>query len=144
MRRRKLLAAVGLAVLVAAGAFVLWPRLDRITDENFDRIQEGMSRAEVEAIFGGPPGDYRAGPTTYDADLDANRVPREILGLVRTTQDGDDVFDWAGDHGHAIVVFDSTGIYRDGWFHSTQRVHQTPPDMLLWRLKRQWRRWFPE
>jgi hypothetical protein len=94
LRRRQLLVALAvLAVLVAVGLFVLWPRLDRITDENFNRIQEGMSRAEVEAILG-PPGDCRAAPTTYDPDLDANRVPRELLGLVRTTQPGDDVYDW--------------------------------------------------
>ena len=58
MRRRKLIAAVG---LVAVGAFVMWPRMDRITRENFDRISKGMSRAEVEAILG-PPGDYSGGP----------------------------------------------------------------------------------
>jgi hypothetical protein len=53
MRRRKLLGAVaGLAVLVAVGVFALWPRTERVTRENFDRIKEGMSRAEVEAIHG--------------------------------------------------------------------------------------------
>ena len=61
MRRRKLIALAGLAVLVAAGAFVLWPRPDRITRANYDRIRMGMSRAEVEAILG-PPGDYTTGP----------------------------------------------------------------------------------
>jgi hypothetical protein len=51
----------GLAVVVAAGAVVLWPRLpSRITRENFDRLKKGMSRAEVEAILG-PPGDCRTG-----------------------------------------------------------------------------------
>jgi hypothetical protein len=49
MRRRKRLAVVGLAVLVAVGALVLWPRPDRITRENGDRIKDGMSRAEVGA-----------------------------------------------------------------------------------------------
>jgi hypothetical protein len=64
MRRRKLLVAlVGLAVVVAAGAVVLWPQAappSRVTRENYDCIQEGMTRAEVEAILG-PPGDYRTG-----------------------------------------------------------------------------------
>jgi hypothetical protein len=38
MRSRKLLVALtGLAVVVAAGAVVLWPRTDRITRERFDQ-----------------------------------------------------------------------------------------------------------
>ena len=63
MRRRTLLVVLaGLTVVVAAGAVVLWPRTpSRITLENCNRIREGMSRAEVEAILG-PPGDYRTGP----------------------------------------------------------------------------------
>jgi hypothetical protein len=44
MRRRKLLVAMvglaGLAVVVAAGAVVFWPRPNRITQENFDRIRD--------------------------------------------------------------------------------------------------------
>jgi hypothetical protein len=60
MRRRKLRwVLAGLAVLLlAVGGFVLWPRPNRVARENFDRIREGMTRAEVEAILG-PPGDYQ-------------------------------------------------------------------------------------
>jgi hypothetical protein len=61
MRRRTLLVALaGLAVMVAAGVGALWPRPSRVTGENFDRIEKGMSRAEIEAVLG-PPGDYRTG-----------------------------------------------------------------------------------
>ena len=61
MRRRKLLIVLVLAgltvVVVMAGAVVLWPQPpSRITRENFDRIKEGMSRAEVEAILGSQNG----------------------------------------------------------------------------------------
>jgi hypothetical protein len=41
---------VGIVLVVLA----LVPRAG-ISKENFDRIQNGMTRAEVEAIFGGPP-----------------------------------------------------------------------------------------
>jgi len=59
MRRRTLLVALaGLAVVVAVGVVVLWPRADRITEANFERIRVGMSRTDVEAILG-PPGDFR-------------------------------------------------------------------------------------
>jgi hypothetical protein len=56
------LALAGLAVVVAVGVVVLWPRTEpnRITRENCYQIKEAMSRAEVEAILG-PPGDYSTG-----------------------------------------------------------------------------------
>jgi hypothetical protein len=57
MRNRVDVVIVGLFVLRLA-ALLVWPQPDRITQENFDRIRKGMSRAEVEAILG-PPGDYR-------------------------------------------------------------------------------------
>jgi hypothetical protein len=59
MRRRKLLAAlVGLAVLVAVGVVVLWPRLqrDRIIRANSECFHY-ISRALVEAILG-PAADF--------------------------------------------------------------------------------------
>jgi outer membrane protein assembly factor BamE (lipoprotein component of BamABCDE complex) len=61
VQRRKLLLALAGLALVVAGTFVLWPRANRITRENFDHIEKGMSRAQVESILG-PPGDYRTGP----------------------------------------------------------------------------------
>jgi hypothetical protein len=38
MRWRKLIAVVGLAVLITAVAVVLWPRLDRFTQENYQPL----------------------------------------------------------------------------------------------------------
>jgi len=37
-------------------------RRSGITQENFDRIKEGMTEAEVEKILGGPPGTYTDRP----------------------------------------------------------------------------------
>ena len=66
MARRKLVAlVVGLAALVAVGAFVLSPRTDlasRITWQNFERITFGATRAEVENILG-RSGDFTTEPT---------------------------------------------------------------------------------
>jgi hypothetical protein len=55
--RRLLLFAVpaGLAVALIA-AWLLWPRT-AITRENAEKIQVGMTLAEVEAILGGPARD---------------------------------------------------------------------------------------
>ena len=67
MRKQKLLGGLAVAaVLVVAGTFVAWPRQSRVTEENFNRIKEGMSRAEVYVILG-PPGDYSTGPVECSA-----------------------------------------------------------------------------
>src|SRR5947209_2486329 len=61
---RKLLIGVLAGALVMAGVLVAlvgpWPC--RVTQRNCDRIREGMTQAEVHAILGGPPGDYRTRP----------------------------------------------------------------------------------
>jgi hypothetical protein len=53
-----------LATLPAVGAVVplLATRGSPVTQSAFQRIEEGMTRAEVEAILGGPPGDYCTRP----------------------------------------------------------------------------------
>lgn len=67
LRERPVL-ALGLlaALLFLAGAgALLWlntPR-HRISRESFEKIQVGMTRAEVEEILGVPPGDYGPGNT---------------------------------------------------------------------------------
>ena len=92
MRRRNLLVVLaGLAVVVAAGVVVVWSRKDLITRDRYDRIQAGMTRTKVEAILGGPPGDYRTVPTEaeqwqgcYDIDADASEA-----GCYKTLADGE-------------------------------------------------------
>jgi hypothetical protein len=65
MRRRTLLVtlAVGLFAGAAATALVLGRPPHRVTRKNYERIHNGMTQAEVEALPGGPPGDYRTGRT---------------------------------------------------------------------------------
>jgi hypothetical protein len=136
MRRRKLLVASAVlpksrrarvALAVAAAAVVA-------TEENFDRICEGMSRAEVEATLG-PAGDFRTKssivpepPTIYPPGL---RIP---------------VYDqWISDAHVASVAFDPAfGLVKAKWFDDNDPMEQSVFDNLLWRLKRQWHRWFPE
>jgi hypothetical protein len=158
MRRRSLLVLLaGLAMVVAALEFVLWPRPDRITHENFDRIRAGMTMADVEAILGGPPGEYRTGPTVR-GNAPLAEVPAEVL---RTEVDEWDLFwdsadadsdpfevkpfgsTWGSDQGIAVVCFDDEGRAHDRWYVDRKRVEQTTFEHLLWRAKRQWRRWFP-
>jgi hypothetical protein len=135
MRRlRWALAAVGLAVLITAGAFALWPRPDRVTLENFRCIHVGMTRGEVEGILGGPPGDYTTGP-----------VVRIQLGDRVGYPDR-----WVGDHAVIEVRFSNSHEGKrfdwvtDSIFEYARPIEQTPFERFVWRLKRQWHRRFPE
>jgi hypothetical protein len=129
MRRRTLLVVLaGLAVVGAAGVVVVWPRqeLDQITQENCDRIHEGMNREEVEAILG-PPGYYATEPVI------------EIYPPAISLMDWPRV--WTGNKGWIVVNFDGHDLVRSNSF---TRNTDSPLEKLLRRLKRQWRRWFPE
>jgi hypothetical protein len=148
MRRRTLfLVLAGLAVVVAAGVVVLWPRPepDRVTWayfvtlENCRRCGRGMTCKEVEAILG-PPGDYSTGPTSD---------PISPFRQVRTFDDGMPwpqltPTEWKGDKAIVVVFFDATGNAIESQFAAVYKRDQHPLDNLLWRAKRQWRRWFPE
>jgi hypothetical protein len=159
MRRRTLLVALaGLAVVVAAGTVVLWPREDRVTRANYDRIQIGMSRVDVEAILG-PPGDYRTGLGESDfGDDSASRWVGDPPGFpsswglgwfaypnslpVEGVPTASVQTNWFGDSCRICVEVDDAGRVRDSSVHN-RRLTQGPLDNLLWRAKRQWHRWFP-
>jgi hypothetical protein len=155
MRRRTLLVVlVGLAVVVAVGAVVLWPQPpSRITRENFARIKEGMSRAEVEAILG-PPGDYRTrlGESQMNFDQSWNPDLVDYGPAVATWQPATDLDTgrranfsgafWISDSMRIDILSDdeSGRVYHP---EAYARRSAGTLDNLLWRLKRQWRRWFP-
>ena len=54
MRRRRTIGLVVL-VVVAVAAFLFWPRGPRPCLATFQLVREGMTRAEVVALVGGPP-----------------------------------------------------------------------------------------
>ena len=149
MRSRTLLVALaGLAVVVAAGAVVLWPREDRLTLENYQSIEYGMSRDQVLAILG-PPGDHRTGPTYLPmpnqplSDTTCNWLAIESMhqGYPWWSPEREDLF-WNGDECDIWVCVGSKGVKAMD-YTSMEKVAQSPLDTLLWRLKRQWHRWFP-
>src|SRR5437016_1643695 len=104
MRRQRLPAVVAVllaATAVNAAAMYFHGRSQRamrgrpIDREHFDRIKPGMTQAEVEAILGGPPGDFR----THDTF-------RMCVDLSRWRDDGRQVEreeDWVGDQGEVLV-----------------------------------------
>jgi hypothetical protein len=142
MRRRKLIVAVGLVVLVAVAAFVAWPRPQRITRENFDRIQDGMSRAEVEAILG-PPGDYRTGPTLYTLETFTGTLMDFGSQRRSLADEGGPAMCWVSDTCSIDIDLDQKGVFSASFACAVKMKH-TLLGNLLWRAKRQWRKWFPE
>jgi hypothetical protein len=138
MRGRKLRwVLAGLAVLLlAVGTFALWPRPDRITRENFDRIKAGMSLEEIEAILG-PPGDYTTRATDFEDP--------EIVKL--TSRKGRSIGpSWDTDEASIGVTFflDPPKELAAKMYHRGRIIQQSPLESLLWRAKRQWRKWFPD
>jgi hypothetical protein len=134
MRRQKLLVALaGLAVVGAAGAVVLWPRPDRITRENYDRIRVGMSRAEVYTVLG-PPGEYSTG------DAKASGLPEPPM-LTEDLRQAISLEEWFGDRAAIGVYFDGAGNVTSARCWLLKPIDHGPLGNLLWRLKH-WRRWF--
>jgi hypothetical protein len=138
MRRRTLvilLVVSGLTVLVGLEVVALSPHPSRDTRENFNRIKPGMGRVEVEAILG-LPGDYTTGPASEYRSLND---PIGFFSVPGTHQSV-----WTTDEGKVLVGYDANDQTVDAQFKYLGIEHQGPVDNLLWRLKRQWHRWFPE
>jgi hypothetical protein len=59
MPKRRTLVCVALAtVAIGVAVFLCLPRTPRFTEEQFERIHNGMTKAEVEAVLGCPPENY--------------------------------------------------------------------------------------
>ncbi len=124
----------------------------RVTRNNYDRIYEGMTRTEVQAILG-PPGDYRTGLGETESDggprFNGPAEP-DPEGEWPTTSIPSEwphkhftwLF-WIGDTLEASVLLDtSQRVY--SITSCNRRMTQIPSDAFLWRVKRQWQKWFPK
>jgi hypothetical protein len=118
MTRRRLLLAlgVGLAVLTAAGI----SRRRRISLARVGEIREGMRQEEVEAILGGPPGDYK----THDIVF-AKGWP--LRGNAQTRE-------WVTDDGLVLVVFKDDGTV--DWYDTDRGLAAGPGPSFWERLLR--------
>jgi hypothetical protein len=125
--RKRLLGSAG--VILAAAFVAVWAvkyleRKERLAKlarsrlidrEHYDRIKLGMSRAEVEAVLGGPPGDFTTEDVTYkapDGDLAIFNGPHEY---------------WAGNDGDIWVAFDEQGDVQRRAFGDAVSTPKTPP-----------------
>lgn len=102
--RRHLLVFGPLASLLALGigGWLLWPATPgtAITRENFEKIQEGMTLPEVEAILCAQPGDYGIRRRGIILDLYGGGVFMNP-GQFRS---------WGGDEGFIQAGFDGNEI----------------------------------
>jgi hypothetical protein len=121
------LLAVGL-VLFGAVFALLRPRPCPVNRAAYERIEEGMTLADVEAILGGPPGDYQTRPSVHYPHIGALEVcPEES---------------WEGDELPVQVYFDGGVVCRKS--HRDKFTLDTGPlELILWRLERLKERCFP-
>ncbi len=96
------------------------------------------TRQELEARLG-PPGDYRTGPTqrvvvNVFLPLDYQYAQWEEPAYVLTWESDTRLLRFGFDAGNGLVAIGSA---------CNVRVDQSPLENLVWRVKRQWRRWFP-
>jgi hypothetical protein len=134
---------------------------DAVGPAIYRQIACGMERSAVWESVGFPPGDYDPdavgrplsmgpfGETVGHWGIDAENDLEQGRRVARTT-DGEEVTldRWNGRRYCIHVVFDRDGkaagctLYRP--FPDADRAEQSPLANLLWRAKRQWRKWFPE
>src|SRR5262245_16377053 len=89
-----MVAALGLVVSIAWLWFA-WPR-HRLSQDSFDKIKAGMTREEVEAILGCPPGDYAT-----QAGFSVSMGPPGALDALSCTRER-----WVGNEAIITVWFD--------------------------------------
>jgi hypothetical protein len=101
---RTQLVCISLAAIVVLAAVALSavrPRHVTASKRDFDRIEIGMSREQVEQILGSRPGDYR----TAKPDLEAS----SNIYFQHWDQ-------WQGDEGTILVFLDGNGRVREREF----------------------------
>jgi hypothetical protein len=121
-----LLALAGLAALAVARGITLWPKEfqpppldqakwppeDRCTIENFDRLQAGMTWAEVEAILGQYGIRNERQMARYRAHKPA--CPHRYLGEDPGSGDRIICVAWSDGAGAVVLKFDRSGRLRYG------------------------------
>jgi hypothetical protein len=85
LRSHPRVALLATAVAAVAVVFVSWPR-ETVTRANFQRIQVGMSQAELWALFGRPEYDtvelgLVPGPETFTVNFDQSDDERHRRGF---------------------------------------------------------------
>jgi hypothetical protein len=148
MRRRRSLVLAGVVLALAVGipAAIWFPgwyqrfaRSQLIDREHCDRIKEGMSRAEVEAILGGGPGDY----TTVTVAIPKETGTLFIHGEPASWHGGSygryHWEHWTGNEGQITVVLHDGETVSARWFTPNTLPPRSLVDQIRDWLRRLWR-----
>jgi len=103
MSRRRILIGLGLFMVTVAAAltvFVLTRPRPVIDEATKNRIQRGMTEAEVDAIIGAPEGIYT--PGNFITGQKAFDVLITMPGTAKRKK-------WVGEQGLILVFFDNQG-----------------------------------
>ena len=110
--------------------FIMWPqdRGAKITEENADKIQPGMTRDKVIAILGIEPGNYLTKPET------GFRLGFQLGGLNYDWKNAHRsrlvTEEWVGNQGRICVNFDANKVDFAG-FYQIQTMELTPIERLF-------------
>jgi hypothetical protein len=121
------------AAITAAAFVVLHPRSLHIDQKHFGRIAAGMAKPEVEAILGGPPGDY--------TDRRSVSSPLYYYFWPNASLHGESYEGWVADGGGIVVVFDADHRVKQKWFRPAEGCISVERTMTE-RLQRLSERWF--
>jgi hypothetical protein len=115
-------------VLVLVGILLplMLPYRSPVTRAAYERIEEGTTQDEVEALLGGPPGDYRTRPAVNNLRLYAPSSG----ALVRRSEL------WNGDEGDIIVTYGDGGRVYSTHFNEAEPCDCGPLELARWRLER--------
>lgn len=117
--------AVGLAV-----ALWPWPAPRVYIDEaDLQRVQAGMTEAEVEGLLGCPEGNYITEDDVWPV--------RAVCGMVRAPQPGEVTRSWTTNAWWITIEFDNRGRVRDVTWTPCVRVPLPPWHERLWEKLRQ-------
>jgi hypothetical protein len=134
MRNRwRLWLGIFLLALFVIGGFTAYCLYDPspIRYANFEQIQNGMTRADVEVLLGCPAGDYSTGPVEFEfgfGDGQSFHLEQTCLPELGDMQGGTWV-QWFGDRGSINVSFDDDGKVQRKNRHIGRRVR---PAWMRW------------
>jgi hypothetical protein len=126
-RKKRLLILAMVVVALVTAVYFVWPHLSgsahRINPYTAVKVRVCMTQAQVEAIFGAPPGDYSSEPKAGPLHAPPDRRP----DLRRE--------DWTADEGGAVVYFGQDGKVADA------TLWLVPHKMSKFETIRKWWYW---
>lgn len=136
MTRHRVLIAAALVCLVVVPAVFWFLRPTTINRIHFDAIAEGMTRAEVFRLLGGPPRNDCPDDVIVWLPRQGKRVSAQYsLGSppIRVLSDGGEEAVWLSEEGLIAARFDEDGRLREKYFSTVHGPGGSPLQVALRR-----------